>query len=237
MSAVNYPPLNASPGGQKLFVLSVVFEVLSIFTIILRLISRSLKSKSLVFNDYAAMVALALSSGNNSVCWIGKLLQFLIALFHFDIFKGVYWAGIGHHVVDVNPEYRWRVLMCFFVAQPMWAAANTAVKFSILHLYITAFPSMLLRRICYITMAISAAYFIHVILESMLLCKPVRYSWDKTIPGSCSPYSITAYVVSGTINISIDILILILPMPKLWTLNFSWQKKVAIMSMFSLGAV
>lgn len=158
----------------------------------------------------------------NSPCWS------LLALF---------WAGAGHHITSIELMYRSRIFVIFAAGQPLWAAANTAVKFSILHLYVTIFPSERFRRICYTTMAFSMVYFISVLLETFMLCKPVRFNWDKTVPGTCDPNSLIAYIVAGTINLVIDIVVVVLPMPILWKLHLSWPKKIGVMSMFSLGGV
>lgn len=140
-------------------------------------------------------------------------------------------------MVEIDPRYRGRIVVVFSAGQPIWAAANTAVKFSILYLYTTLFPSQRFRYTCYATMAVSMGYFLSVLMETFLLCKPVRFNWDKTILGPCDANSLTAYIIAGTINLVIDIVVVVLPMPVLWSLHLSWPKKLGIMSMFSLGGV
>lgn len=119
----------------------------------------------------------------------------------------------------------------------MWAAANTCVKFSILSLYMVLFPGRRFSQICYATMALTTAYLISVILEALVLCQPVQYSWDKSIPdGTCKGENI-AYLVAGITNLVIDAWVVVLPMPKLFSLHMSLTKKLSIASMFGLGAL
>ncbi|PVI01621.1 hypothetical protein DM02DRAFT_627521 [Periconia macrospinosa] len=85
-------------------------------------------------------------------------------------------------------------------------------------------------------MGISLCYLISVLLETFLLCKPVAFNWDKTIPtGTCDKNSNIAYTLAGTINVVIDIIVVIMPMPMLWQLHMPFTKKVGVIAMFSLG--
>lgn len=103
-------------------------------------------------------------------------------------------------------------LQASFAGQFLWAAANTAVKISILHFYVTVFPNTLFRKVCYGTMALSVGYFIMVFFEAFLLCTPVEFNWDKTVEGACAPNTRLVYVVVAIINLLLDVLIVILPM-------------------------
>lgn len=82
-------------------------------------------------------------------------------------------------MVDIAPQYRGRTLSVFAAGQAVWAAANTFIKLSIIHLYIEVFPSRKVRIICIATMVVSGFYFTSVLLETFLLCTPVQFNWDK----------------------------------------------------------
>lgn len=122
----------------------------------------------------------------------------------------------------------------FVPAQLLWAAANSCVKFSILSLYTALFPGKLFCRICQGTMVVTVAYFFMVVSETFLLCKPVQYSWNKTIEGKCQGEN-TAYLVSGINNLVIDMFIVILPMPRVFKLQMSLPRRISVAAMFSLG--
>ena len=90
---------------------------------------------------------------------------------------------------------------------------------------------------CYGTMVVSMCYFISVLLETFLLCKPVEYNWNKNIHGTCSKHAKETYLVAGALNLIIDVFIVILPMPMLFQLRMPAAKKVGLIAMFSLGGV
>jgi hypothetical protein len=83
-------------------------------------------------------------------------------------------------------------------------------------------------------MVVTFAYFLMVLLEGFLLCKPVQYNWDKSIKGSCEGEN-TAYLVSGITNLVIDIFIVALPMPQVFRLHMSFSRRIGVAAMFSLG--
>jgi hypothetical protein len=84
-------------------------------------------------------------------------------------------------------------------------------------------------------MAVTAAYFIMVFLETFLLCKPVQYNWNKTIPGgSCNGENI-AYLIAGITNLIIDAFVVALPMPLEFRLQMSLPKRLGVAAMFSPG--
>ena len=124
----------------------------------------------------------------------------------------------------------------FVPAQLLWAAANSCVKASILSLYIALFPTTTFCRLCYGTLAATAAYFVMVLVEAFALCKPVQYNWDKSIEGDCTGENI-AYLVAGIVNLTIDTFIVILPMPMVFRLQMTLPKRIAVAAMFSLGAL
>ncbi|KAI0518555.1 hypothetical protein F5B22DRAFT_599651 [Xylaria bambusicola] len=189
----------------------------------LRLWSRRLQRVSLAFNDYIAIVATVLASATVSLC-----------LAH------VFIGATGKHAAEflfTNPRVLDLYIKFAIAGEVLWAAANTAVKFSILSLYTKIFPGKTFHRVCYAAMAVSVAFFTTVFLEAFLLCEPVQFNWDKTIPnGKCHNQTL-AYLVSGIVNLVIDAFIVALPLPKLYHLQIPLAKRFAIGAMFGLGAV
>lgn len=139
-------------------------------------------------------------------------------------------------MIKPNTDSR-RLIKLFVAGQILWAAANAGVKISILSLYMALFPGRKFRQICYATMILTMAYLVSVFLEALVLCKPVAYSWDKSIPGGVCTGQNIAYLVAGITNLLIDAWVVVLPMPKLFGLQMSTAKKLGIASMFSLGAL
>jgi len=118
----------------------------------------------------------------------------------------------------------------------LWSLSNTAVKISILHLYIKIFWIRRFRIVAYSVMALTICYCLVVFLEGFLLCRPFAYNWDKSIAGSCAALD-QAYLSAGIINILVDAIIIVLPMPMLWKLQLPVSKKIGLSVMFGIGAL
>ncbi|KAI0552561.1 hypothetical protein F4679DRAFT_581464 [Xylaria curta] len=209
--------------GTQVVIVSFISTPLAMIALGLRLWSRRLQRVSLAFNDYMAITAMVLATATVSVCLT-------------DVFIG----AIGVHADKLQATSPWVLTLytvLFIPGQILWAAANTSVKLSILSLYAVIFPSKTFCRVCYATMVVSAAYFLSVLLETFLLCDPVQFNWDKTIPnGKCHNQNL-AYLLAGITNIVIDAFIVALPVPKLYGLHIPLAKRIAIGAMFGLGAL
>lgn len=83
-------------------------------------------------------------------------------------------------------------------------------------------------------MAMSVGYAVAVFFQDIFLCWPIAKNWDKTITGSCGNI-IQAYEAFGIINLTIDLAIVVLPMPLLWGLQLPVAKKIALTAIFGIG--
>ncbi|KAJ8130819.1 hypothetical protein O1611_g2804 [Lasiodiplodia mahajangana] len=206
----------------------------------LRLWSRSIAGTTLAFNDYAVIIAMVIVLG-------------VIA----NALYGVFIGGVGIHMSEIEATKPWIIEaylkaslhiltaelvayimpQSFLAAEFLWSGANTCVKTSILSLYTVIFPVKNFRLICYTLMGITVVYFISVVVEAFAICKPVAFSWDKTIEGGTCPGQSAAFLGAGVMNLALDLIIWIIPMPMLFNLQLSMPKKLGVASMFSLGAV
>lgn len=117
----------------------------------------------------------------------------------------------------------------------MWGVATCLIKLSILFFYLDIFEIRSFQIAVYICMAFVAALQLAVILGTLLLCKPLAYSWNKLIPGGHCGDATENYLAIGVVNMVIDFAIVLLPMPILYGLQMSARNKVAIMGILSLG--
>lgn len=65
-------------------------------------------------------------------------------------------------------------------------------------------------------------------------CSPVHKAWDPLVPGHCINI-INVGIASGYINIVTDFMILILPIPMVWSLQLAQRMKIAVLTMFMTG--
>ncbi|KAH8788357.1 hypothetical protein F5883DRAFT_635253 [Diaporthe sp. PMI_573] len=83
-------------------------------------------------------------------------------------------------------------------------------------------------------MAVVIAYWIGTFWADAFLCNPPRKAWDVDIPGTCGNANMM-YTAMASADLIIDIIVILLPMPILWTLQLKTSKKVLLTAVFGLG--
>ncbi len=68
----------------------------------------------------------------------------------------------------------------------------------------------------------------------ILICRPIALNWDKTLKGHCGDTT-SQEIASASINMVLDLSIVILPMPVLWGLQLPLRKKVWLSGVLSIG--
>ena len=77
-------------------------------------------------------------------------------------------------------------------------------------------------------------YGIAIILEALLICRPISAAWDQSIRGSCGN-EVTAYATLEICGLIIDLAIAIYPIPLVCQLDIVPRKKIGIIIIFSIG--
>ena len=122
--------------------------------------------------------------------------------------------------------------------QPFWITAITAVKISILDIYVDIFgTNKTLRRLCYGAMVFFAFFWLSDMLVVFLICRPLALGWNKLITNGHCGNEVAAYIAVHSINTVMDIFLAVLPMPILWRLQMPTRRKVELSVMFSLGTL
>jgi hypothetical protein len=111
-------------------------------------------------------------------------------------------------------------------------------RLSILNLYVDILALDHLHYIvCFTVMVVTALWFAVAILGSFLLCRPLAYNWDATIPGGHCGDTTAAYIALHAANVAIDVIVAMLPIPLLWNIQLPTRKKLTVMAMFALGGL
>lgn len=84
-------------------------------------------------------------------------------------------------------------------------------------------------------MAFVIAWSVMVFLMAFLLCRPLAFNWDKTLPGGHCAKEPGPFIATGVLDLVIDIMVLLLPLPLIWNLQVSLANKVALFSIFGVG--
>lgn len=70
-------------------------------------------------------------------------------------------------------------------------------------------------------------------------CRPVSYFWTQyqgATGGTCIDY-LAFYVIYGGINLLNDVIILLVPIPRIIKLHLSWRKKISVVGIMLLGSL
>ncbi|PYI04015.1 hypothetical protein BO78DRAFT_348674, partial [Aspergillus sclerotiicarbonarius CBS 121057] len=209
----------AHPRAVAPVAVSLTLEGLAILAVALRFYSHRLKRQGTAAHDLAILVALIFSSG---------LVACLIA--------ATVIGGLGQHTADLpNPAVQLVQFAKIYLAlSPIWGCAISAVKISILLLYISIFRSKVFIRCCYGLILLQSLWCVAVILGSLLLCRPLKMNWDATAEGHCG--STTAiYLALHIVNLLFDVSVGLAPIPVLWQLQLKLWRKIELSCMFALG--
>lgn len=92
--------------------------------------------------------------------------------------------------------------------------------------------------VVYIMMGVVLVYWIGFSLGTVFQCNPIAFNWDRTIPGGTCMVAKTGFLVSGSVNLAIDVILVAMPAPIVWRMqHVTSMKKLGIIAMFSLGLV
>lgn len=115
-----------------------------------------------------------------------------------------------------------------------WLLGSVFVKLSILWLYHRLFATKEFRRWSWPMLALVNCYGIAFLVVFLTNCTPPDQLWNPRPNGHCRDMQYSDYA-TVSINLFLDLAILILPMPTLWSLQLPVRKKVIVTVMFSFG--
>ena len=88
---------------------------------------------------------------------------------------------------------------------------------------------------CYVVHGINAAFGAAIVLGACLICHPISFFWDQSIPGGYCGDQKSLDLLIGIFNLLLDVTVVVLPMPVLWSLQIPMRKKAVLSGMFGLG--
>ena len=77
-------------------------------------------------------------------------------------------------------------------------------------------------------------WWLSVILEQLLLCRPLPYNWNKRIDGSCGNL-VAAYLGQSILALFTDVAVLVLPIPVIWRLHLPIRNRIVLIVTFGVG--
>jgi hypothetical protein len=169
--------------------------------------------------------------------WLALVAAILTIAFIGIAFSLVHY-GFGRHIWMIPPENLPKIFKLLYSVYFVYDISLSVSKASALFFLTRLFPRHANSRwwnyTLWTTHAMNIAWAVGKILGVVFMCSPVQKGWDPMRPGHCAP---TGRLWSGgTIpSVVIDLLILALPVPKIWSLRISRSRKVGVMFVFILG--
>lgn len=83
---------------------------------------------------------------------------------------------------------------------------------------------------------LNVAWLVGITFGTAFNCNPVAKNWDVTgtLPGKCGPSS-SIWIASVVPSVFIDLVILIIPLPRIWSIKTSKSRKFGLTVVFVLG--
>lgn len=146
--------------------------------------------------------------------------------------------GLGRRVAFVPEEDLPQFLKILFIGYFVYDVALAITKCSALLFFSRVFP----RRqsptwfnwALYTIHGLNVAWLVGIIFGTVFICQPVAKNWIPDMPGYCGPPS-GLWIGSAVPSAFIDLLILLLPLPKIWSLQLTRVKRFGIIAVFMLG--
>lgn len=141
------------------------------------------------------------------------------------------------HSWDIRPSVHLEyTLKNSHAVQTLYPLVVTAIKSSILFLYLRISPCTGFRNVVLGHMLLCTAGGVVASIISLLQCTPIAKTWNARLPGECfDQYTLFQGVV--IFNLVTNIMIIFLPMPTIWHLRLPLRQRILVLSVFSIGII
>jgi hypothetical protein len=91
------------------------------------------------------------------------------------------------------------------------------------------------RVAAYVALGFAIAWSIAAFLVGLTICRPIAAFWDPAIPGGKCGNLVVAFGAIGWLDVTLDLFILVLPLPMVWNLLVPWANKIGVCCIFGLS--
>ena len=124
-----------------------------------------------------------------------------------------------------------------YIAGLLYNTAIAPVKVAILVEWMRIFSPRTRNAffwLCQAVLWLNVAYYTGATIVEGMQCTPRELIWDPTVKGTCLPTK-AVEVISSSLNVISDIVILFAPQFVIWRLQLSAAKKVGVALIFAVG--
>lgn len=150
--------------------------------------------------------------------------------------------GLGRHQIVVVLEHNQssgKVNKLIIALTTLYMPIIFCIKASALFLYRRIFPSTRFHMVCYAALTLTGLYAIASILVLTISClPPPPITPEQPIAMlKCSiSYLNNSFLAMLIVNVVLDFIILLLPLPLIWRLQTTWWRKLQLSLVFILGS-
>ena len=123
-----------------------------------------------------------------------------------------------------------------YVYETMYTISVGLTKFSILLFYSRIFTERRFKIALRVTFALVALWLLACEITVLAECVPISSLWDLSESSRCIKL-VPFFVGAGVPNIVLNVLIVCLPLPMIWTLEIERKHRWALSAVFGLGAL
>jgi hypothetical protein len=145
--------------------------------------------------------------------------------------------GLGKDIWTVPFDQITDILHIYYFEEMMYITSLGLTRVSILLLYVRLFSTGAFRSYAYALIGFHLVYIAAFDIPFLLQCRPINLAWnwwDGEHEGVCLNINAIGWSAAG-VNIGLDLVTIMLPMPRLAKLKLSWHKKVPVVLIFLLG--
>ncbi|MCJ1397976.1 hypothetical protein MMC11_001172 [Xylographa trunciseda] len=160
----------------------------------------------------------------------------IAALFLLFTAQGLEYAAIvlSRQVTSLLDPKMSSFLFYLYVYGIFYYPAIAMTNISILCLYRRIFTTPYFRKLSLGLIFMNVIWVIPATIVEIFICLPVQSFWDFTVQGTCIFFS-TFWIIICTVELVIDVAILILPIGEISHLQLSLKKKMLLSLIFLLG--
>lgn len=169
----------------------------------------------------------------HGVCGFARISSLILC-------SAAYKWGVGlhlHEILATDSSHLLDARKITWVRSFFYITIATTIKLSILFTYHEIFRVVQWFIYCvWATMALCILVLVISLVRLCTTCKPIEANYIPDLPGAkCSMSVVKIFVVSGSVNMALDVFLVLLPLPVVWKLEASRRKKLGISLMFGLG--
>ncbi|KAI0201208.1 hypothetical protein F4808DRAFT_469863 [Astrocystis sublimbata] len=156
----------------------------------------------------------------------------------YSVYRLITNVGIFVHQWDIQledlSEFLYVIHLCANLYSAHILVSKAAILLEWIHIFVPTGTRNAFYWACQCLLWVNVLFYASTIIVANLVCVPFEAIWDKTIPGKCIDGKVIE-VVSAALNLTSDLIILILPQRVIWTLQMRRQKKIGVSVIFAIG--